>query len=179
MSSDEAYETALKGAVSKYRQDLAHVGILLTTEEAEKRFKSLSTLKPDGLGFCRLTDDRPRKYKAVYKLCTDHNMPATHVGTDGDTPVCGAHAQSYGCNCCRVNFDPKLRQMLLSDALPYGTLLPLVDRRGDTARVVGQVEVYIDDEGLKIEGNIIDEQILKALRPNSMKFSLSTDFNQD
>lgn len=31
--------------------------------------------------------------------CESHDTYATHVATDGDTPVCEAYAKRNGCNC--------------------------------------------------------------------------------
>jgi hypothetical protein len=165
------YEDALSECVANYHKDLVSTGVSLTFAEAEVRFKVLSVAKPDNVG-CELSDESPASYRGGYVWCTDHNMPATHVSTDGNTPVCVVHAQAFGCNCCVLNFNPKLRQRLLNEALPHGRFVPLIDRCGGIPRVVGLVEAYIDEEGLKIKGSITDRTMAKALKLNVTSFSL-------
>lgn len=66
-------------------------------------------LLPEGFGnfpgFCNLSDECPPHYKGLYVWCVDHNLPADHVGTDGDTPICMTHADTEGCNCCPKNYN--------------------------------------------------------------------------
>lgn len=45
--------------------------------------------------------------------CETHDLPANHLATDGDTPICKLWADEYGCNSCppgtHVKEIPELR----------------------------------------------------------------------
>ena len=108
ISFKDKFQLQFSKALEKYRADLDSVGISLSDAESHYRFRGLWAGSSE-MCWCDLDDQGPKTYTGHHVWCTDHDMPATHCGTDGDTPVCVVHAQAAGCNCCPINYDEELR----------------------------------------------------------------------
>lgn len=108
LSFKDKFQLQFSKALQKYRADLETTGVGLDDAESHARFRALWAGSSE-MGWCDLDDQGPKTYTGYYVWCTDHDMPATHCGTDGDTPVCVVHAQAAGCNCCPINYDEELR----------------------------------------------------------------------
>lgn len=58
--------------------------------------------------------------------------------------------------------------------------VPLVDRTGETPRVIGEAEVRSSEncEWVEVVANVTDEVILKALKPKTGQFSIAPEMTQ-